>query len=81
MGHPCELGALCHDAHNFQRALVLDCLAVATHYKPVKPSRSSNGPNPGRNLSIPVAPIWLRDCGSPNKDIFGFKAKGFDNDK
>jgi hypothetical protein len=29
-----------------------------------QPSRSSHGPNPGRNLSIPVAPTSLRDRGS-----------------
>jgi hypothetical protein len=64
--HWCELGALSHAAlaikndrkHNLQ--FVLGCFGVAANCKPVKPSHSSQCPNPVRNLSIPAAPIWLR---------------------
>jgi hypothetical protein len=62
--------------------------AVAADCKTVNSSHFSRYRNRRRNLSVPVAPIWLRHRGwailrliSSQKDIFVSEVNGFGKDK
>jgi hypothetical protein len=62
--------------------------AVAVDCEPVSLSRSSRYPNPGRNQSVSVDPIWLRpgswchlETDFAEKDILGSEVNGLGKDK